>query len=170
MRKVCVFALVLSVGVVGAPASIMAAPVMVTSAQAESAGKLVGVLKDSAGKPLQNATVNVLDQTGKVVGSVTTDANGLFSVANLPAGNYTVQTMSSAGQALAGSSAVSVAAGSTTTIAAMATATGGLAVATGSGGFLAALGGPIAAAALAAGGVVGAVAIQQALKDASPSK
>jgi hypothetical protein len=170
MRKVCVFALLLSVGVAGAPASVMAAPAMVASAQAESAGKLVGVLKDAAGKPLQNATVNIVDQTGKVVGSVVTDSNGLFSVANLPAGNYSIQAVNSVGQALAGSSAVSVAAGSTTTITATATATGGIAVAGGSAGFIAALGGPIAAAALASAGVVGAVAIQQALKDASPSR
>ena len=169
MRKVCVFALVLSVGVAGAPASIMAAPVMGIVAQAEP-GKLVGVLKDAAGKPLQGATVNVVNATGQVVGTAVTDANGLFSIGSIQAGNYSVQAVSSAGQALAGSSAVSVAAGTTTTVAATATAAGSIAVAAGSGGFIAALGGPIAAAALAAGGVVGAVAIQQALKDASPSK
>lgn len=168
MRKVCVFALVLSLGVAGAPVSIMAAPAMGTVAQ--DPGKLVGVLKDAAGKPLQGATVNVVNQAGQVVGTAVTDVNGLFSVANVQAGNYTVQAVSAGGQALAGGSAVSVAAGSTTTVAATATATGSLAVAAGSGGFIAALGGPIAAAALAAGGVVGAVAIQQALKDASPSK
>ena len=168
MRKVCVFALVLCVGVAGAPASVLAAPVMVINSQAEP-GKLVGVLKDAAGKPLQNATVNVLDKAGNVVRSVTTDVNGLFS-ANLPAGTYSVQAVSSLGQALAGSSSVSVAAGATTTIAATATATGGIAVAAGSAGFIAALGGPIAAAALVAGGVVGAVAIQKALDDASPSR
>ena len=170
MRKVCVFALVLSVGVAGAPASVLAAPVMATNAQAETAGKLVGVLKDAAGKPLQNATVNVLDQAGKLVGSITTDSNGLFSIANLPAGSYSIQAVNAAGQMLAGASSISVAAGTTTTVAATATATGTLAVAAGSAGFIAALGGPIAAAALASAGVVGAVAIQKALKDASPSR
>lgn len=170
MRKVFVFALVFTVSVVGAPASAVAASTAATSVQAESAGKLVGVLKDAAGKPLQNVTVNVIDQAGKVVGSVATDANGLFSVANLPAGSYSIQAVNAAGQVLAGASSLSVAAGATTTIAATATATGTLAVAAGSAGFIAALGGPIAAAALASAGVVGAVAIQQALRDASPSK
>ena len=170
MRKVFVFALVLTVGLAGAPVSAMAASAVVTGAQAETAGKLVGVLKDSAGKPLQNVTVNILDQAGKVVGSIATDANGLFSVANLPAGSYSIQAVNAAGQVLAGASSISVAAGATTTVAATATATGTLAVAAGSAGFISALGGPIAAAALASAGVVGAVAIQQALKDASPSK
>ena len=169
MRKVFVFALVLAVGFVGAPASALAGSVTL-SAQPETAGKLVGVLKDTAGRPLQNVTVNVLDQAGKVVGSIATDANGLFSVANLPAGSYSIQAVNAAGQALAGASSISVAAGATTTITATATATGALAVASGSAGFIAALGGPIAAAALASAGVVGAVAIQQALKDASPSR
>ena len=168
MRKVFVFALVLAVGFVGAPASAMAGS-MTISAQAESAGKLVGVLKDAAGRPLQNVTVSVLDQTGKVVGTIATDANGLFSVANLPAGSYSIQAVSAAGQTLAGASSISVAAGTTTTITATATGSA-LAVASGSAGFIAALGGPIAAAALASAGVVGAVAIQQALKDASPSR
>ena len=169
MRKVFVFALVLAVGVVGAPASALAGSAVVR-AQAESAGKLVGVLKDSTGKPLQNVTVNVVDQAGKVVGSIATDANGLFSVANLPAGSYSIQAVNAAGQVLAGASSISVAAGTTTTVSATATATGTLALASGSAGFISALGGPIAAAALASAGVVGAVAIQQALKDASPSK
>jgi hypothetical protein len=164
-----VFALVLAVGVVGAPASAFAVS-DVAAGQAETTGKLVGVLKDSAGKPLQNVTVNVLDKAGQVVSSVTTDANGLFSVANLPAGSYSIQAVSAAGQALAGATSVTVAAGATTTVAATATAAGTLAMASGSAGFIAALGGPIAAAALASAGVVGAVAIQQALKDASPSR
>ena len=169
MRKVFVFALVLAVGFVGAPASAMAGSV-VLGAQPETAGKLVGVLKDAAGRPLQNVTVNVLNQTGQVVGTIATDANGLFSVANLPAGSYSIQAVNAAGQVLAGASSISVAAGTTTTIAATATASGTLAVAAGSAGFISALGGPIAAAALASAGVVGAVAIQQALKDASPSR
>lgn len=168
MRKVFVFALVLAMGVAGAPASVLTAS-EVAAAQAE-VGKIVGVLKDTAGKPLQNVTVNVIDQAGKVVGSVATDANGLFSVANLPAGSYSIQAVNAAGQALAGASSLTVAAGTTTTVAATATTAGTLAVASGSAGFISALGGPIAAAALASAGVVGAVAIQQALKDASPSR
>ena len=168
MRKVFVFVLVLAVGFVGAPASAVAASEVAT-VQAEL-GKIVGVLKDTAGKPLQNVTVNVIDQAGKVVGSVATDANGLFSVANLPAGSYSIQAVNAAGQALAGASSLTVAAGTTTTVAATATTAGTLAVASGSAGFISALGGPIAAAALASAGVVGAVAIQQALKDASPSR
>jgi uncharacterized surface anchored protein len=169
MRKAFVFALVLAVGVVGAPASALAGSAVVR-AQAETVGKLVGVVKDSTGKALQNVTVNVVNQAGKVVGSVTTDANGLFSIANLPAGSYSIQAVNAAGQALAGASSISVTAGATTTVTATATATGTLALASGSAGFISALGGPIAAAALASAGVVGAVAIQQALKDASPSR
>lgn len=168
MRKVFVFALVLAVGLAGAPATAIAASNSVASAPAQDPGKIVGVLKDAAGKPLQNVTVNVLDKAGNIVSSVATDANGLFSVGNLPAGSYSIQAVN-AGQALAGLSSVTVTAGATTTIAATATATG-VAVAAGSAGFISALGGPIAAAALASAGVVGAVAIQQALKDASPSK
>ena len=170
MRKGFVFALALAVGFAGAPAAAMATAGAATNVQAETVGKLVGVLKDSSGKPLQNATVNVLDQSGKVVGSVTTDANGLFSVANLSAGTYSIQAVNAAGQVLVGASSISVGAGVTTTLTATATATGTLAVASGSAGFIAALGGPIAAAALASAGVVGAVAIQQAVKDASPSR
>ena len=170
MRKVFVYALVLAVGLAGAPASAIAASEAMTSAQAETSGKIVGVLKDSTGKPLPGVTVNIIDQSGKVVASVVTDANGLFSVANLPAGSYALQAVNAAGQALAGASSVTVTAGATTTVAATATATGALSLSTGSAGFIAALGGPIAAAALASAGVIGAVSIQKALKDASPSK
>ena len=170
MRRILAVALVTSVALSGAPVPALAtaSPLPSVSVQQEP-GKIVGVLKDANGKPLQNATVNILDKTGTVVGQAVTDANGLFSV-TLPAGSYTVSAVSSTGAALAGSTAVTVTAGATTTIAATATAAGAIAVTAGSAGFIAALGGPIVATALIAGGVVGAVAIQQALDDASPSR
>ena len=43
------------------------------------------VLTDETGKPLSNATVQLVDENGKVLQTVTTDANGGFIFVNLPA-------------------------------------------------------------------------------------
>ena len=147
-----------------------AATVIAPNLPGQDPGKIVGVMKDANGKPLQNATVNITDKAGNIIATATTDANGLFSVTVNP-GTYSV-TVTAAGTttAVASTATVAVTAGATTTIAAGVTAAGALAVTAGSAGFIAALGGPIVAAALVAGGVVGAVAIQQALEESSPSR
>jgi hypothetical protein len=184
MRRMVAFALMLLVALSGAPSLAFAnASAKLPAGQclptpggppcpgmAQEAGKVVGVLKDANGKPIQNATVNIM-QGDKLIATVTTDANGLFSAANLPAGSYTIQA-SSAGMALTtASTAITVTAGATTTVAVATTATGALAVTAGSAGFIAALGGPVIATGLAlgAGGLI-AVGIKQALDEASGSR
>ena len=170
MRRALAIALVGLVALSGAPVPAFAIGSPLLPVEKQEPGKVVGVLKDANGKPIPNATVNIMKGT-ELVGTAVTDANGLFSIANLPAGSYTIQA-SSAGMALTtASTAVTVTAGATTTVAVAATATGALAVTAGSAGFIAALGGTAAATALiGAASIAAALGIQQALDDASPSR
>ena len=51
-------------------------------------GTLDGLVIGSAGKPLANTTVTVVDSTGKKVTSAVTDKAGKFSLPNLKPGQY----------------------------------------------------------------------------------
>ncbi len=59
-----------------------------TLAQEAATGTLEGVVKDSKGSPVAQATVTAQGPEGPR--TATTDAEGRFSVATLPAGSYTV--------------------------------------------------------------------------------
>ena len=55
-------------------------------------GTVSGTVKNASGTGVEGASVTVLDKDGKQVATATTDANGNYSVADVPAGaNYTVE-------------------------------------------------------------------------------
>jgi hypothetical protein len=69
-------------------------------AQGQAFGDVSGTVSGPNG-PLANLTVNIINvDTGTVVGTTTTSANGAYSIANLPPGNYTVQVTNQTGAVL----------------------------------------------------------------------
>jgi iron complex outermembrane receptor protein len=58
---------------------------------AQSGGSITGTVIDQAGKPIPGAGVKV-KTGGTVSGTATTDAEGRFTVSNLGAGSYTIET------------------------------------------------------------------------------
>src|SRR5579871_2664697 len=85
----------------------------VSRAAAQSAnGTLTGTVLDQAGKAIQNASVDVRNETTGASRSINTDNEGKFSAADLPAGSYSV-IVSVPGFALTTRSGGQVAAGAT---------------------------------------------------------
>src|SRR5579883_1701676 len=58
----------------------------------QSTGTVAGIVIDQAGKSIMGAAVKVKNAAGTSSGTVLTDAEGRFSVSNLPAGTYSVET------------------------------------------------------------------------------
>ena len=50
-----------------------------------------GTVTDTAGTPIANATVQIMDQSGAIFGSGVTDDNGHYAIGNLPAGSFVVK-------------------------------------------------------------------------------
>ncbi len=61
---------------------------------AQSGGTITGIISDQQAKPIAGARVTVKSEAGSVSGSATTDSEGHFTVGNLAAGNYSVETAS----------------------------------------------------------------------------
>jgi hypothetical protein len=81
----------------------------------QSTGSVAGVVSGPNG-PLSNLVVNVINvDTGAVVATSTTGADGGYSFANLPPGNYTVQATNTSGSVL-GTRNVLIASGVVATI------------------------------------------------------
>lgn len=167
MRKLFSVVLIAVIALAGSTSSVIAfgAP---SAAQAQELGKVTGILKDTAGKPIVNATVNITDKAGNLIATAVTDANGVFSAAT-PAGSYSISAVSATGAALPGTAAVTVAVGATTTVTVTA-GVAGLAAATGSAGFIAALSSTAGLTALAAATAAAIYGVVQATEDASPSR
>jgi len=79
---------------------------------AQQAGALSGTILDQAGKAISGAVVEVRNEVNGESRSATADENGKFSVANLPAGVYSVR-VTAPGFALATRSGGQIAAGGT---------------------------------------------------------
>jgi hypothetical protein len=112
MRRLVSAALILTVAA-------LLGPMTHILAQAQT-GTLAGKVTVEGGAPLPaNTAVNIMDGD-KIVRSVPIGADGTFSVAGLPPGNYSVQLVSARGSdrvAIFGAtSTVTVAAGATTTV------------------------------------------------------
>jgi hypothetical protein len=143
------------------PGSILAASTT-SKAQPPQTGSVKVVAKDAAGKPLANATVNITNQTGEVVGTATTNAAGEATL-TLPAGTFNVSIVS--GGVAVGTSTITVTAGLVTT-AAVTTSVGAIAA----GGGLFGLGALGTAGLLGGAGALGYVGYKAATNDASPSR
>ena len=168
MRKLFAVTLSVAIVVLGMPGSIFAASKS-AKAQPPQTGTVKVVARDSNGKPLAGATVNITNAAGEVVGTATTNVAG-EAVFTLPVGTFNVGIVS--GGVAVGTGTLTVAAGLATT-AAITTSVG--AIAGGAGLFgLGALG---TAALVGGAGALGYVGYEAANgkgkakgHDASPSR
>src|SRR3954470_22283424 len=141
MRRIVAAALVSSL--------FIGTPLFAARAQQLAQNASVSGLATADGKPAPNAKLQLRDvKTGQLVGTSQTDAAGTYTFGGLAAGTYAVEVLSTAGQIVGTSAAVSVAAGAAATcvmVSASAAALGGAALgAAGAGG--AAAGGGISTA------------------------
>ena len=98
------------------PVFAAAAPVpAMTWKDQPSFGQLRGVALDASGAPIGQATITLLDVTGNVVATRTTDGSGWFGFVDLPAGSYRATIASS--RAATASGNVTVTAGQIATVA-----------------------------------------------------
>ncbi len=142
---------------------------------AQQFGSLSGTARDQGGQTIARTTVQLRNlTTGELVSTTQSAADGAFSFAGLPAGNYAVEIVNAAGQIIGTSASITVAAGATVSgvivtasaAAALGTAAGAAAAgAAAAGGFSTAV---VITTIAVAGGIAGAVAI--ARNNASPSR
>src|SRR5258706_12945119 len=74
-----------------APLFIFALLLLASSAAATIFGTIRGAVRDVQGRPVAGASVTLQSQTTQWTRSVTTDANGAFSLAAVPLGSYTLR-------------------------------------------------------------------------------
>ena len=65
----------------------------VITLRAQDAGALAGTVLDQTGKAIRGATVVVKNDATGVTRTLTTDSDGHFSAAGLPAGTYTTEAV-----------------------------------------------------------------------------
>jgi len=180
MKKLIASVLALALVIAATPINLIAAGRL-----AQNAGQISGnaVIE---GKPMGNVTVRLRNvDTGQLVGSTTTNAQGAFLFSGLPAGNFVVETVSPNGTILGTSATVSLVAGAMIAGAVTVSTTAAAAAAAGIGaGGAAAAGGATAGGAAAAGAglsttaivitaaavTLGAAGIVVATNDSSPSQ
>jgi len=82
----------LSLSYTGQPATLSTIPVQVTSANSVNQSTLSGTLRydNTSLSPLAGVTLRLMDSQGNSVGQTVTDALGNYSLANIPAGTYTL--------------------------------------------------------------------------------
>src|SRR5437867_442182 len=84
--------------------------------QTQNTASIGGTAKASNGQTMASAKVQLRDiNTGDLVGTTTSDAEGGFSFTGLAGGTYTVEVLSATGEIVGASAAVSVAAGAAVT-------------------------------------------------------
>jgi hypothetical protein len=69
------------------------------TAGAGTMGAISGTMRGPAG-PMAGVRVNVLNTTGAIVGSATTNGSGVYALEGLPAGTYVLQAISANGSVL----------------------------------------------------------------------
>jgi Carboxypeptidase regulatory-like domain len=157
--------------------SVALQPLSAVAASPQSGGTINGTAENSAGDTLPNYTVQLRSvQTGKLVGSTTSNAAGNFSFTGLDADTYLVEVVSPAGDIVGTSAALTLGQNATITVAVMqsaatalagtAGAATGTAVSSGSG----LSGMALTLTALAAAGGVTAVVVSGSRSEASPSR
>lgn len=77
--------------VIPLPQAVELTPQTHESAMTGGAGDLTGVVTDPSGAVIAGAQVQVVSPSGDVVATTTTDSQGQYDVAGLPAGNYRIQ-------------------------------------------------------------------------------
>ncbi len=150
MKKLIASVLVLALAIAAAPIHLIAAGKL---------GQNTGQISGNAvieGKPMGNVTVRLRNiDTGQLVGSTTTNAQGAFLFSGLPAGNFVVETVSLNGTILGTSATISLAAGAmiagAVTVSTTAAAAAAAGVGAAAGGASAAGAGATAGGAAAAG-------------------
>lgn len=146
-------------------------PMPVVFSQGQT-GNVAGTATDAAKNPLANHTVRIRNLATKEVTSTTQSAaNGSFSFANMPPGNYVIEIVGPGNAGvIATSSTVAVTAGTTATVTVTATALTGLAAAGGATG-LAGLFTGTSLLVVTAAGIAGVViAVEATDDDGSPSR
>jgi len=95
----------------GATGLIAAGAILVpTAAEAQdyTSGALAGTVTDASGKPIAGAKVTLVSKAQGITTTVTSDANGLFHVASLAAGDYDITADANGYQAYKGTATISV--------------------------------------------------------------
>lgn len=134
------------------------APIELVAAGRLQAGQIGGTAVVE-GKPLPNVSVRLRNvDTGQLVGNTTTNAQGQFSFANLPAGNFVVETVGPNGTILGTSATVALTPGAMIAGAVTVSTTSAVAAAAGVGGAAAGGGAAATGGAAAGGGFFGTTA------------
>jgi hypothetical protein len=114
-------------------------------------GTVSGTAQNQTGQAIARTTVQIRDlATGQLVSTTQSAADGAFSFAGLPAGNYAIEVVDAAGNIIGTSASITVAAGATVS---------SVIVSASAAGLLGTAGGAAAAGAAAAGGFSTAVVI-----------
>ncbi|MDO8836139.1 MAG: carboxypeptidase regulatory-like domain-containing protein [Vicinamibacterales bacterium] len=104
----------------------------------QNLGSLAGTAQDANNAIMSGVKVQLRNaDTGQLVNTTTSGANGGFSFAGLPPGNYVVEIVNAAGQIVGASASIAVAAGATITGITVAASAAGAAAAAAAGGFAA---------------------------------
>jgi hypothetical protein len=173
LRRTVALVLVVAFVALSMPSLGVAAP-RVGKAAVQGTGKIDGTAQDSKKKELAGVTVQLRNvDTGALVGSTTSAANGAFSFSGLSIGNYVIEIVDAAGKIIGVSTSMAITATVATisgvTIAA--SAAGAVAAAAAAGGaaaFFTSTGGILVLA--AAGTAIGVTAYEVTKGNASPSR
>jgi len=129
-----------------------------------STGGISGTARSAANQPLPKHTVQLRNlETGRLVATATSGADGAFSFAGLAPGNYVVEIVNELGVLVGSSGSIPVIAGTTATVTVLATAL--TAAAAGGAGVSTAL---IITTIAAAAGIAGVIVVNR--DDASPNR
>lgn len=104
----------------------------------QNLGSVAGVAQDANNAIMSGVKVQLRNaDTGELVNTTTSAANGGFSFSGLPAGNYVVEIVDAAGRIIGASASLGVTAGATITGITVAASAAGAAAAVAAGGFAA---------------------------------
>ena len=108
------------------------------TASAQDLGSVAGTAQDANNAIMSGVKVQLRNaDTGALVDTTTSAANGGFSFTGLPAGNYVVEIVNASGQIVGASASIAVTAGATITGITVAASAAGAAAAAAAGGFAA---------------------------------
>ncbi len=136
----------------------------------QGTGSVSGIAQNSSNAVMSGVKVQLRNvDNGALSSSTTSGANGAFSFAGLPAGNYVVEIVDAAGKIIGTSASIGVTAGAAITGITVAASAAGAAVAAAGGfaSFFASTGGILTGVAVVGGLAAGVVAVSN---NGSPSR